>query len=307
MYKQVTGLSYEALLFNQKLTSIAAVKFYHYNASGFTIDRGVSLQSRQTQNNIGFSEALKFQFSEGFLTKASYEYATRLPDEYEVFGDFYLVQPNAKLVPETSQNVNLGVVWNRKKISFELNTFYRHVDDIIYLRTAQNFAQYQNLLKADIKGIESEISLKPITNLTFTLNATYQDLRSRTAVENSGTLDERYNGARIPNIPYLFYNAEVRYTKNDFLKNGNALQLWWNANYIHQFFLYWEIDGRKESKYVIPSQFLQNSGVSYSFLESRLTISSEVYNILNVKAYDNFRVQRPGRSFSIKARYYISK
>jgi outer membrane cobalamin receptor len=305
MYKQVSGLSYETKLFKEKLTSITSAKFYYFRSSGFSIDHGKSYSSVQHQDQLGISQAFKYQFNEKFLMKSSYEYATRLPDEYELFGDFYLLQPNAQLVPETSHNGNLGFIYKKSKYSFELNGFYRYVDEIIYLRTAQNFAQYQNLLKAEIKGVEFETILSPYKNFYLTLNATWQDLRSRTPVENSGTLDDRYIGARIPNIPYFFSNGEIRYEIKNFFKK-NTLQLWWNANYIHSFFLYWEIDGRKDSKYAIPSQLIQNTGLSCSIPETHITISAEAFNLFNMKAYDNFGVQKPGRAFSMKLRYFIN-
>ena len=33
----------------------------------------------------------------------------------------------------------------------------------------------------------------------------------------------------------------------------------------------------------------------------------ECTDITNAKLYDNYRLQKPGRSFSLKFRYYISK
>jgi outer membrane receptor protein involved in Fe transport len=307
MYKQTTGISHKAEFLRKRLVNIISLKFFYFDASGFSIDHGQLISSSQRQHQVGYSEAIKYQISPKTLIKASYEYATRLPDEYEMFGDFYLVQPNASLVPERSHNGNVGIIRKAKLWSLELSSFYRFVDKIIYLRTAQNFAQYQNLLKAEITGIEGEIQYKPFKNVTLSLNATYQDLRSRTPLENSGTLDARYIGARLPNIPYFFGNAELRYVLKSIFKRNNPLQVWWNVQYTNEFYLYWSIDGRKDSKYIVPSQLIQSCGLSYTFYKKALTLSGEAHNLLDTSAYDNFGVQRPGLSFSIKVLYNISK
>lgn len=307
MYKHTAGISYNAKLFRQRLTHISSLKLHYFDASGFSIEHGQLISSSQKKHQIGFSEALRYKINAHSLVKTSYEYACRLPDEYEMFGDFYLVQPNATLVPETSHNANLGFLRKGKTWSLELGSFYRLVDRIIYMRTSQNFAQYQNLLKAEIAGAEGEILLQPFKNFTFTLNMTYQDLRNRTPLENSGTMDARYIGARLPNIPYFFGNTELRYVIKSFFKTNQPLQVWWNAHYTNEFYLYWSIDGRKDSKYIVPAQFMQNCGLSYSLCKNALNLSVEAYNLLDSKAYDNFGVQRPGRSFSIKVHYHIHR
>ena len=88
--------------------------------------------------------------------------------------------------------------------------------------------------------------------------------------------------------------------------NKNPLQIWLNTTYTHEYFLYWEIDGAKELKNRIPSQFLQNLGLSYSLANHGLSFFLEVNNLTNAKAYDNFKVQLPGRAFSLKIRIYKS-
>ena len=71
------------------------------------------------------------------------------------------------------------------------------------------------------------------------------------------------------------------------------------------FFLYWETDGFRATKPTIPSQLVQNVGASYALAGERLTLSAEVHNLANAPAYDNFNVQRPGRSGHLKLRAFL--
>ncbi|MCG8323027.1 MAG: hypothetical protein MI921_26235, partial [Cytophagales bacterium] len=72
-------------------------------------------------------------------------------------------------------------------------------------------------------------------------------------------------------------------------------------------FRYWEIDGRKEDKLTIPEQWLHHVGLAYTDQRERMTLSLESQNVFNANAYDNFRVQKPGRSWHVKLRLFITK
>ena len=146
----------------------------------------------------------------------------------------------------------------------EFQTFYRLTNNVIWLRTSQFFAQYQNLLKSLTKGIEAEFAYQPYNFLNLKFNATYQDIRNRSPKSVTQTVDNRYFNARLPNIPYLFANGEIRYNKNAFLGSKNKFSAWWTANYVHEYFLFWDVDGNKDFKNVIPSQLIQNIGISYT-------------------------------------------
>ncbi|MEJ7658792.1 MAG: hypothetical protein WKG07_03765 [Hymenobacter sp.] len=54
--------------------------------------------------------------------------------------------------------------------------------------------------------------------------------------------------------------------------------------------------GFAATKATIPSQLVQNAGLSYALAGERLTLSAELHNLANTAAYDNYNVQRPGRS-----------
>lgn len=304
LVKNAMGLAYEHT-FGEGLQTYTAIKHFAYSADGYAIQNLEFQPNSQTVSNLGYAQSFRYRLSDKLLAKASYEYATRLPDEFELFGDFTLVRPNPFLEPEQSHNVNLAGQYNGEKLQLDFNTFYRLTENIIWLRTSQFFAQYQNLLKAAVQGIDVEVRYQALRFLHLKANATFQDIRNRSPKEITGSVDERYFDARLPNIPYLFGNGEVRYQKENLLGTNSRFSAWWSANYVHEYFLFWAVDGNQDLKNSIPSQFLQNVGLSCAFDENRFSITIESLNIFDQKAYDNFNVQRPGRSFHLTLRRYI--
>ncbi len=302
--KLVTGLAYQHLFSTLKLTSVSSVKAFSFDADGFSIVGNDIKANQQNTLQYGASQAFKWQPNASFLARVAYEYATRLPDEYELFGDFILVRPNPNLTPEISHNINTGLQLNHPKWSTAVSGFYRSTDNIIYLRSSQFYAQYQNLLKAKITGVEAECTVRPHPYFILNVNGTYQNIINKTSLLNSGSPDGRYYNLRLPNIPYLFGNGELSF-QLPAGKRQNRFQWWYNVNYVHWFYLYWSLDGRPDLKVTIPSQVVQNTGTSYGLKNGSYVLSAEVHNMADVKVYDNFSVQRPGRSFHLKLRAFI--
>lgn len=305
MWKLVSGLSAERQLLRHRLSSLTTLKWYTYQATGITINNTLQEIATTQLSQWGVGQSFKYVFTPAWLVKASYEYATRLPDEQEVFGDYALTKANPALQAEKSHNINLGMQWKRPHFRAELTGFYRRIDNIIYLRTSQFYAQYQNLLKAQVTGVEGECNWQPWSFVQLTLNATYQQILNKSSGINSGTTDDRYYNLRLPNIPYLLSNAGIQFSRPDVIARGNTLTCWYNAAYVHAFYLYWAADGRADQKAVIPTQLVQQAGFSYGMHHNRYTVSLEMQNLGNAKAYDNFNVQKPGRSLHCKIKYFI--
>lgn len=304
--KLVAGLAYEHEWADQRWSSSTAVKYFGYSSQGFgRQDGGTYLETRQTRQQLGANQLLRWQPAPAWALKASYEYAARLPDEYELFGDGVLVRANPDLLAETSHNANLEVQYVRPRWSAELSGFVRGADNVIYQPPATRDTQNKNLLKSRALGAEAAVRYAPLPLLRLALNATYQDIRSRTPLSQSGSPDAKYFNARLPNVPYLFGNAEVQLTKADVGGPGRRLSVWWQAGYVQSFYLYWESEGIQATKATIPSQLVQNTGLSYALGREQLTLSAELHNLASTAAYDNFNVQRPGRSAHLKLRAFL--
>jgi outer membrane receptor protein involved in Fe transport len=83
------------------------------------------------------------------------------------------------------------------------------------------------------------------------------------------------------------------------------LQFTASSQFVNWFYLNWESRGSAESRNKIPSQLIHNVAVAYSLKKGKYNIALESFNVTNELAYDNFRLQKPGRSFAMKLRYFI--
>jgi len=77
----------------------------------------------------------------------------------------------------------------------------------------------------------------------------------------------------------------------DHLRVGAAYQ------YIHWYYLNWEAYGAASSKARIPTQNVVDLSLSYSWHSDRYNLSLACNNVFDELAYDNYMLQKPGRSF----------
>jgi outer membrane receptor protein involved in Fe transport len=90
---------------------------------------------------------------------------------------------------------------------------------------------------------------------------------------------------------------------------GNNLTVGYNLLYVHAFWLYWPSQGGKtisDDKKVIPQQFNHDVNLVYSLKQGRYNIGLEAKNITNANLFDNFSLQKPGRTFYLNLRYFIN-
>lgn len=317
--KENMALAWHSLWFENQLESIVAGKYYHYSTEGYTTDNyGFAWKASKEDSQFGYLGGLKWA-KDNYLVKFSYEYATRLPDEFEIFGDARLVKENLDLDPEKSHNLNLNgqytIAKGNSSLTFSANLFYRKVKDIIFLQLDIPFNRYINYENSEVKGFEIETNYSPKKWLNTGFNLTYQDIR-RVGIQE--TAFKYLNDSRVPNIPFLFGNFWANTYFGNLFTKGDNLNFTWNANYTHRFFLV-EIPKNQEpplfgsvkdfqTSLIIPKdgrigQFSNDIGVYYHFENQKTTLSAECRNIGDVRLYDNFNVQRPGRSFHLKLVY----
>lgn len=299
--KTIGGLALKVGLSDNRFISITSAKYFSFNAQGYS--RGLSgfVQASSQKENFGFGEALSYKFTSSFSSKLSYEYAVRIPTIFELFGDQMLIMPNLSLAPEISHNLNLGLTYKHTKLNAQINGFYRSTNNIIWQRPSSRYFMYQNLSKSSSVGIEGEVNYRLFDVIRLGLNATYQDIRNRSEIDGS----ERYFDKRIPNIPYLFGNADITYEHKKLFWDRLRMNIWYGMRYVHDFYLFWDVDGTRESKNIIPAQYSGNLGWSLTEKEGKYAVSFECQNIFNEKLYDNFRVQKPGRAFYLTLNYTI--
>lgn len=310
--KQIVGLAYQQDLLDGKLVNTFFGKFYNLGLDRAKYINRVLVGQDTTSSNFGYGVASRYKLTRGLGIKASYEHAYRLQEAEEVFGDGLNLQGNPDLKPESSDNINIGAFYsfNIDKHAFyiEASGFYRNAKDFIFPvpDVRSNLLKNENQSSVRITGFESEARYSYDQLLSVTVNMTYQNAINTT---KSGQTESYYvEGTyknKIPNQPWLFGNADFSIGKNNVLGKDSRLQFNWFTQYINWFYLTWESKGNPNGKSDIPTQFVQNASLSYSMKNGRYNLSGECRNLTNQLTYDNFKLQKPGRSFSVKFRYFI--
>ena len=317
--KQITGIAYQSNLFHSRLTTTLFGKYYNYKASSqevvhnYTTNWYDKLPVKTLHKYYGYGIASRVKIVEAFGIKASYEHAYRLPEDIELFGDGLFILPNPQIQPEASDNVNLGLYffkrWQKHKLSLESGLFYRNTKNFINLMPvgAGKKSEYLNIDSVIVKGIEAELKYEYNNLLLIALNIADQSAIDNTKYVTTDAITVTNNTYknRIPNQPWLYGNAELGLGKNNLLGKGTRLQFTWFTQYVHWFYLSWEAFGSPQSHSTIPNQLLHTASLTYSMKEGRYNISFECRNLTNALAYDNFRLQKPGRAFYIKLRYFL--
>ncbi|MDR1342534.1 MAG: carboxypeptidase-like regulatory domain-containing protein [Prevotellaceae bacterium] len=242
--------------------------------------------------------------------KASLEKSYRLPSENELFGDESLETGDASLKPENSYNLNINISSNQTlgrahAVYFDLGLIYRDTRDYIRRQIEQRYggAYYTNHGK--VRNLGFDVEARYFYGRAFSAggNFTFQDIRNmeRYAV---GGRELIYYKDRMPNVPYLFGNVDASYHLNGLFAAGNVLSVGYNMRYIHAFFRSWESEG---GNVVIPGQLSHDVTLTFSLRNGRYHIATEVRNLTDELLYDNYSLQKPGRSFLIKLRYFFFK
>ncbi|MGO3108915.1 MAG: TonB-dependent receptor [Sphingobacterium sp.] len=320
--KQVFGLSWEQALFGDKLENQLMGKYYVFSSSGyqntwFSTDVTENDKRSVSGNYWGITEALKYNLSPSTFIRGSVEYAYRLPERDELFGNSVFVVPNFELTPEKSWNVNLGLsTKSAPKLTAEVNAFYRNTEGLILLVPIQApNAQYQNQENVRGYGLDLDLVYRLTPNYTVNANATWQDLR---LFGISSAIDAWKNDARLRNTPYFFANAGASGKYGNVFAQNDKLNIFANYNFTREFYLetidkdlepggFLGLSGSADlnSSLVIPNQHLLSAGATYNFSGEHLTLGAECKNLLNKDIYDYYRVPRPGRSFHLKLSYKL--
>jgi outer membrane receptor protein involved in Fe transport len=304
----VAGLEWTGQWWDDRVETSLFSKLYFQAASTPSALAGVERQ-RVSRSGLdpGVGAVIDLALGRSASVNLSYEWATRLPDADEIFGDGILVQSNPELRPERSHNANLlfgldELSLGGVRIDGELGGFVRDAEDLIFTQVGEPFAVNRNIGGALFYGLSSSIDASLFASHLDVFTSLTWERGLNTA---EGDDFERRRGDQIPNRPTLYGTFVVTGRLFDVLMRQAVLEAYWSARWVDEFFLFWESDGRPESKTVIPAQFIQDIGLTYD-LESlagsstRLALNAEVRNLTDEDAFDYFRVPRPGRAFFLK-------
>ena len=313
--KLIAGLSLESEILPHRLENNLIGKFYHYTTDATDADySGNPVYTRNSRSAWGIADGIKLTLNAYSFLNLSVETALRLPEQDELFGDGHLKLSNFDLEPERSFNVNLGYKINQPdKWSLEINGFYRHTNHLILLMPINLiYSQSQNVDEVQGHGVDADLGVFLTPWLQATGNFTYQDLR----LKNTGY--SATEGARLKNTPYFFANAGLHGNWHNFLKKADHIMAYWLFGYVREYYLSYipksvEPDGflglfgkaRIDARNIIPDQQVHTLGLRYEPAHSPFKVGLEVKDLFNTRIFDQFKIQNPGRSFSIKVSYSL--
>lgn len=320
--KQVLGLAYK-FDFNEKWSTTLFSKAYFLHAKtsklyDFALETQRVEALESNKQSFGYGLASTYFLLPQLQLKASYEHTYRLPWATELFGDGLFVQPNPDLGPEQSDNFNAGAVYgfklgNDHQFNLESSFIYRESKDLIYqvVRVASPQTFYDNLSETRTLGVEG--SLRYLWRETFRLGGsfTFQDITDQAdlvyneSYTNTGYQRNYQKGFRLPNVPYMFGNANAGLTFKNVLAPASVWNINYYYNYVEQYFLSWAELGSRDTKKVIPRQSSHSLELSAALQQGKYNIAVECRNLTDALLYDKYYLQKPGRAFYLKFRYVL--
>lgn len=317
--KNILGFGYQFKASEKWNTSFFMKHFYQHNKYSQSFNPSGNwgdiayLVHETSMNKLGYGVASSYFIMPNLQAKASYEKSYRLPETDELFGDLLNLEGNMDLQPEHSHNYNFGLSYQTQinkmhRLNFDGSVLYRNAKDFIRpsLNNNQTRQVMGNLADVTNLGFEGEIRYSFRELFTAGVNMTYQNLRNNTRYEENQTMESPLYRDRIPNIPYLFGNADASLFFKNVGKKGNTLTLGYNVLYVHAYYLSWPSQGTADQKYDIPRQWLQDVNAVYTLGKGKYNIALECKNLVDNRVYDNFSLQKPGRAIYAKVRYFIS-
>ncbi|MDR0572800.1 MAG: carboxypeptidase-like regulatory domain-containing protein [Tannerella sp.] len=314
--KNVSGLSYRLNFDNRWNVSVFGKHYLQYSKGpkDVSADTGHPKYEifSETFTAMGYGIAGTY-FWKDLQGKLSYEKTYRLPTDNELFGNEELERGSTGLKAENSDNYNVNLSYSK---DFD-KTHFVYIDAGYILRNTKDYirrvtdsysgkyyASHINHGYVRNISLEGEIRYSYKNVVTAGVNATSQNIRDNEPETMGASASTTYR-ARIPNIPYFFASGDVEVVWRNFIRRSNHLSFGYNSNYVHEFPLYSERHG-SSSKRVVPSQFSHDVSLTYTIANGRYNITAECKNLTDEKLYDNFSLQKPGRAFYAKIRYFLT-
>jgi len=277
-------------------------KSYLYRVASTENQPGLGARTHSVDSHdFGIADGIRWALTRELFLKGSYEYARRLPDPVEIFGDGALVTANQDLVPEVSHNANAGVLLDWKETQAGdfmamANVAYRNTRDMIVLLGTPQYLTYRNVYHAVTWAGEGGLTwTSPRRYVTLDWSGTYNDSRNRS---ESGTFAE-YVGDPIPNRSPFGTSWGARLEFSGVLMKKDRVEPFYQGRYTEGFYRSWKSQGITEFKDRVEDQVAHDVGLTYilAWAHVRLTNTLEMQNVANAALYDDFGVQRPGRAF----------
>ena len=310
--KNISGFSYKFTP-SERWNILAFGKYYNTAVTSPVIvtgygSRAVYEEETHHTQAWGYGGATTYQLLKPLQVKLSYEKSFRLPTDNELFGDGDLEIGNYKLKPENSDNLNVNLsyqpAFKAHSLLVEAGFAYRYIKDyiirsIISAGANEGSAGSRNHGKVLNMGVDA--TLRYFYKDVFSVggNLSYMNLRNKEEFTETGRLSAIYND-RLPNMPYLFGNADATCNIGSLIAKHDKLSLNYNLFFTEEFFTSWQSEG---TKIKVPRQLSHDVSLTYYTPNKRLSLSVEAKNITDELLYDNYSLQKAGRAFYAKLSY----
>lgn len=306
--KSVTGLSYMYKL-NSQFNAQGFGKYYTQSNDGTTVDEeGIITQRNEKRSYFGYGAAATGFFLDGVQAKLSYERAYRLPSTTELFGDSDLELGNVALKPESSDNYNGGLSYRKSfgkhSASLDGGVVYSNSQDFIRRVVSSDGETASSVNHGSVLTKGWNISMNYEFGRLFSLGGGVNSLNARDNEEYDATTGYKSltYGQRMPNEPYLFARGDSRLNFYDLISKKDHFYIVYDLFYQHEFPLYWEGFGDKDTKKTVPTQYSHSITLNYSIKDGKYSFVLECKNLMDAKIYDNYSLQKAGRAFYGKLR-----
>ncbi|WP_311326148.1 TonB-dependent receptor domain-containing protein [Capnocytophaga sputigena] len=310
--KNISGFSYKFTP-SERWNILAFGKYYNTAVTGPVIisgqgSRAVYEEETHHTQAWGYGGATTYQLLKTLQTKISYEKSFRLPTDTELFGDGDLEIGNYKLKPENSDNLNVNLsyqpAFKAHSLLVEAGFAYRYIKDyiirsIISAGVNEGSAGSRNHGKVLNMGVDATLRYFYKDIFSVGGNLSYMNLRNKEEFTETGRPSAIYND-RLPNMPYLFGNADATCNIGSLIAKHDKLSLNYNLFFTEEFFTSWQSEG---TKIKVPRQLSHDVSLTYYTPNKRLSLSVEAKNITDELLYDNYSLQKAGRAFYAKLSY----
>ena len=310
--KNIFGFSYKFTP-SERWNILAFGKYYNTAVTGPVIvtgygSRAVYEEETHHTQAWGYGGATTYQLLKTLQTKISYEKSFRLPTDNELFGDGDLEIGNYKLKPENSNNLNVNIsyqpLFKAHSLLVEAGFAYRYIKDyiirsIISAGANEGSAGSRNHGKVLNMGVDATLRYFYKDVFSVGANLSYMNLRNKEEFTETGRPSAIYND-RLPNMPYLFGNADATCNIGSLIAKRDKLSLNYNLFFTEEFFTSWQSEG---TKIKVPRQLSHDVSLTYYTPNKRLSLSVEAKNITDELLYDNYSLQKAGRAFYAKLSY----
>lgn len=325
----ILALNYEAQFFNDKIKTNLLGKFTsnrtNQTRAELVAQDGVNIINRvhnkTVNNNKGYGATVSYNAFPKMYIIGSTQNSYVTASENQLYGDpENNILENRDLIPEQNINYNLGfrhgpLLMGKHKLTLYASAFWRNGFDKITQQAVENqivqgresdadiqVTKYVNLGRTQSKGFEGEIIYVYDNRLNALFNFSKFNTLFKQEFDQKGNPHDLYN-LQLPNEPFFTMNGSVHYRLNDKFQKKSILNLYYNTGFVAPFRTVW----MESEWFTTPTQFYHDLGASYRLPNGKMVASLDVKNILNAEMYDNFGVQKPGRSISVKLNYTISK